>query len=127
VTAGLSTTNAANKFLDLLRGTAWTAPTGLYVKLHTGDPGASAASNASGVTTRNQLTLAAASSGSCALSSLSSYSMTGTETISHVSVWDAASSGNFLFSAALSASKSVTNGDTLSFTTFSISVSPLAA
>lgn len=127
MTAGLSTTNAANKFLDLLRGTAWTAPTGLYVKLHTGDPGASAASNASGVTTRNQLTLSAASSGSAALSSLSSYSMTGTETISHVSVWDAASSGNFLFSAALSASKSVTNGDTLSFTTFSISVSPLAA
>jgi hypothetical protein len=127
VTVGLSTTNAANKFLDLLRGTSWTAPTGLYVKLHTGDPGASAASNASTVTTRNQLTLSAASSGSAALSSLSSYSMTGTETISHVSVWDAASSGNFLFSAALSASKSVTNGDTLSFTTFTVSISPLAA
>lgn len=124
---GLSTTNVANKFLDLLRGTAWTAPSGLYVKLHTGDPGSAGASNASGVTTRNQLTLNAASSGSSTLSSLSSYSMTGTETISHVSVWDASSAGNFLFSGALTASKSVTSGDTLSFTTFTASITPLAA
>ena len=59
MTVGLHATNAANKFLDLLRGTAFTAPSGLYVKLHTGDPGASASANASANTTRVAITFGA--------------------------------------------------------------------
>ena len=39
---GLSTANLANKWLDMMGGTAFTAPATVYVKLHTGDPGASA-------------------------------------------------------------------------------------
>jgi hypothetical protein len=117
----------ANAWLNVLRGTTYTGLAGLFVKLHTGDPGSAGASNASAVTTRNALTLAAASGGSCTLSSLSSYSMTSTETISHVSLWDASSAGNFIASGTLSASKSVVNGDSLSFTTFTLSITPIAA
>ena len=40
------TTYLANKWLDLVRGVAFTAPTGLYVKLHTGDPGPAGTANA---------------------------------------------------------------------------------
>jgi hypothetical protein len=117
----------ANAWLNVLRGTTYTGLAGLFVKLHTGDPGAAGTANASAVTTRNALTLAAASGGSCALSSLAAFAMTATETITHVSLWDAASSGTFIASGALTASKTVASGDSLSLTTFTVSVTPIAA
>lgn len=125
---GLNTTNLANNWLNMLRGTAFTAPTGLYVKLHTGDPGAAGSANASVVTTRSVLTLAAASAGAVALTGTQpSWSMTSAETISFISVWDNASAGNFLWSAQLSVAKTVANGDTLTLTTCGLSLTPLAA
>jgi hypothetical protein len=129
LTVGLNTVNLANHILDHLRGgTAWTQPAGIYVKLHIGDPGSAATSNASAVTTRSQATYSAAASGAIALTGTNpSWSMTATETISHVSVWDAVTSGNFLWSAALSASKAVVNGDTLTLTSLGFSLAPLAA
>lgn len=129
MTTGVSTANFANKALDHVRGgTAWTQPSGLYAKCHTGDPGASGTSNASAVTTRSQATFAAAASGAIALTGTNpSFSMTTTETITHISVWDASTSGNFLWSAALSASKPVTSGDTLTLTSLGLSIGALAA
>lgn len=126
---GMNTTNLANKILDHLRGgTAWTQPAGLYVKLHTNDPGSAGTSNASAVTTRSQATFAAAASGAIALTGTNpSWSMTASETISHISVWDASTAGNFLWSAALSASKAVVSGDTLTLTSLGFSLTPLAA
>jgi hypothetical protein len=117
----------ANAWINVLRGTTYTGLAGLFVKLHTGDPGASAATNASAVTTRNALVLAAPSGGSSTLTSLAAYSMTATETISHVSLWDASTAGNFIASGALTVSKAVANGDTLTFNTFTVSFTPIAA
>lgn len=127
--AGISTANFANKALDHVGGgTAWTQPAGRYVKLHIGDPGSTAASNAGAVTTRAAATFAAAASGAIALTGTNpSWSMTTTETITHISVWDASTSGNFLWSAALTASKAVVNGDTLTLTSLGLSLAPLAA
>lgn len=131
MTYGLATTLLANKILDHLRGgSAWTQPSGLYVKLHTsvGDPGAAGTSNASAVTTRSQATFAAAASGAIALTGTNpSWTMSGTETIGGISVWDATTSGNFQWSAALSVNKSVQSGDTLTLTTCGLSLGPLAA
>lgn len=125
---GLAATTLANPWLDLLRNTTFTAKTATYVKLHTGDPGASAAANAGAVTTRSALTLAAASGGAVSLTGTQpSWSMTTTETITHISVWDHVSAGNFLWSAQLSVSKSVANGDTLTLTTCGIALTPIAA
>ena len=125
---GLATTTLANQWLNMLRAVAFTAPVGTWVKLHTGDPGATAAANASAVTTRSQLTLAAAASGAVALSGTQpSWSMTTSETISYISVWDNATAGNFLWSAQLSVAKTVANGDTLTLTTCGLSLTPLAA
>ena len=117
----------ANGWINVLRGTTYTGIAAIYVKLHTGDPGAAGANAASAVTTRNQLTLAAPSGGSSSLTALAGYSMTATETISHVSVWDASTAGNFLASGALAVSKAVANGDTLTFNSFTVSISPVAA
>lgn len=129
MTVGLHTANLANKILDHLRGgTAWSQPAGLYVKLHVGDPGSAGTSNASAVTTRAQATFSTAASGAIALTGTSpQWSMTATETISHISVWDSASAGNFQWSAQLASSKSVVNGDTLTLTALGISLAPLAA
>ncbi|MFI7191495.1 hypothetical protein ACIBQ0_17310 [Nocardia nova] len=129
MTVGLATTTLANKILDHLRGgTAWTQPSGLYVKLHIGDPGSAGTSNASAVTTRSQATFAAAASGAIALTGTNpSWTMTASETISHVSIWDASTAGNFLWSVALSASKAVVSSDTLTLTSLGFSLTPLAA
>jgi len=125
MTVGMATSHA-NGVLNLFRGTNYTGVT-VYMKLHTGDPGAAGTANASGVTTRNAVTFAAADAGSMALSSISDYSMTGSETISHVSFWDADTAGNFKQSAALTSSVPVVNGTTLTFTTITLDYTPIAA
>lgn len=129
MTVGLSTTNLANKILDHIRGgTAFSQPGGLYIRLHVGDPGSAGSANTSAVGTRSQATFAAASGGAIALTGTNpSWSMSGTETISHISVWDASTGGNFLWSAALSVAKSVQSGDTLTLTSCGLSLGALAA
>jgi len=125
VTAGLAAADA-NAKLNVWRNTSYTG-VNAFCKLHTGDPGSAGTANASTVTTRNAITWSAASAGSMSLSSLSGFSMTATETISHISIWDASSAGNFLASAALTASKNVTNGDTLTISTLTVAYTPIAA
>jgi hypothetical protein len=128
VAVGLGTTTLANNWLNMLRGTAFTAPSGTYVRLHVGDPGSAGTANGSAVTTRSQLTLAAASGGAVALTGTQpSWSMTTSETVSYISVWDSSTAGNFLWSAQLAVAKTVANGDTLTLTTCGLSLSPLAA
>lgn len=126
MTVGLAAARA-NSALNVYRNNAYAAITQVYVKLHTGDPGASAASNASAVTTRSAVNFSAPSGGSMAKSNTPTWSMTSTETISHISLWDASSAGNFLESIALSASKAVANGDTLNLNTLTCSFTPIAA
>lgn len=127
MTVGLATTTLANQWLNMLRGTAFTAPTGTYIKLHTADPGSAGTANPSAVTTRASATFSAASAGALALSNSPSFTMTATETITHISVWDASTAGNLLWTAALTTSKSVVATDTLTFTTLGVALSPLAA
>jgi hypothetical protein len=132
MTVGLSAANTANKLLNTIgrTGTTFTAGS-LYVQLHTGDPGSAGTANASAVTTRYAVTFSAAgtaTAGSMALTSMGgTYAMTGTETISHISLWDASTAGNFMWSVALTASKSVINGDTLSLTSLTLAFTPIAA
>lgn len=139
MTTGLSTANLANKWLDMLAATAFTAPVGSYGQLHTADPGsAGTTSPCSGATTagtRKSLTWSAAASGSKSMSGTPSWAAWdgGSVTISHLSFWDAVGSGNpatggaFLFSGALSSAKAITNGDTFNLTSLSVSLAPLAA
>jgi len=129
MTVGLSAVNTADKLLNTIgrTGTTFTAGS-LYVKLHTADPGSAGATAASAVTTRYACTFSASSAGSMALTSMGgTWSMTATETISHISLWDASTSGNFMWSVALTASKSVVSGDTLSLTSLTLAFTPIAA
>jgi hypothetical protein len=128
---GLSATDFAHKVLNhMLRAVASTAPAGNFVKLHTGDPGAAGATAASSVTTRPSVTFNAAAAGACAASNTptwASWAGTSPETVTHISVWDANTAGTFLYSVALTSSKVVQTGDTLTLTSLSVSLAPLAA
>lgn len=123
---GLSAAFATSQ-LNVFRGTSHTAPAGVYVKLHTGDPGAAGTANPSAVTTRNQATFSAPSGNAIALSALAPWSMTGAETITHLSMWDASTGGNFLGSVALASAKSVVATDTLTVTSLTISKTSVAS
>jgi hypothetical protein len=104
----------ANSWLDgLCRSITWTEPAAFWVKLHTGDPGAAGTTAAAGETTRQQGTFSAASAGAITNSAALTWTnVSTTETISHVSFWDASTAGTFLGSDALNTSRSLTAGDT---------------
>jgi hypothetical protein len=131
VTAGLSATNVANGWLNTLRaGSNFTAIATPFIKLHTGDPGSAGASNAAaGSTTRVAITFAAASAGSISQNGTAPQWTNGgtSETITHISCWDASTSGNFLWSAALTASQAWVSGNTFTLTSSSIALTPIAA
>lgn len=115
--AGL-TNYAENAILNHIRGgTAFTQPSGLYIKLHNGDPGEDADQNASATTGRLEATFGAASGGSMALSNGPlEFTMTATETPSHFSVWDHVSAGNPLGKGALNSPAAMNSGEILRIT-----------
>ena len=129
MTAGLSVARATAN-LNIYRATAQSAVSG-FVKLHVGDPGVDGTANPSAVTTRNAITFDAPAEVSTTvameLDALAAYAMTATETISHVSIWDAASGGNFVESWALDSGVDVVNGSALAFTVFTLVYQPIAA
>ena len=112
------------KILEHTTGTtAWTMPTTVYIKLHTGDPGEAATSNAAGETTRKSSAWASAASGSIATSATLEWTnVASTETLTHWSAWDASTAGNALWTGALSSSAAVTAGDTFQITTLTLSL-----
>lgn len=112
------------EILDHLTGTAsWTAPSSVYLKLHTGDPGEDCTSNAATEATRKVVTFSAAASGSIASAATVEWTnVSTTETYSHWSLWDASTGGNALWSGALSSSAAVTAGDTFQITNLTLSL-----
>lgn len=129
--SGLAATTLANKWLDMLGGSAFSAPGTTFVQLHTGEPGAAGTSNVSSVTTRPAITWSAASAGSKAIAATfpawSNWAGTNGEVVTNISVWDAASSGNFLFSVLLTLSKTINTGDTATLSSMSMTFTPIAA
>jgi hypothetical protein len=110
--AGMFTTFGAN---SILNGTA--LPATLHVKLHTGNPGASAASNAAGNTTRQSFTRSTSTTGTNSnAAALTWTSVSTSETYTHFSAWDNASAGDPWIVGTVTAS-AVTSGDTFEIAT----------
>ena len=135
MTAGLAPALVSG-WLNTLRttgngGAAFSALTGTFVQLHTGDPGAAGTSNVSvGSTTRNSFVFSSSSSGSALSLSTppSAWTNGGTsETLTHISVWTAASAGTFEFSVALTASKPWGSADVFNLNTLTASLGAQAA
>lgn len=102
---GALSTAGANALLD-----AFVQNVAIYVKLHTGDPGAAGTSNAATETTRQVVaSWAAASSGSVATDADVVWTnLAATESITHVSFWSASSGGTFYGSDDLAVQADVT-------------------
>ena len=112
------------KILDHTTGrAAWTMPTNVYVKLHLGDPGEAATSNAAVEATRKSAAWASAASGAIVTSATMEWTnVSTTETYSHWSMWDDLTAGNALWSGALATSAAVTAGDTFQITSLTLSL-----
>jgi len=101
-----------NKILDhMLRGTAFSPPTAVYVSLHSADPGETGANEISGGGyARQQVTFNAPSGGSMTNSNLLRWNNMPAVTVTHVALWDAPTAGNCLWTGALTASVTVSAG-----------------
>lgn len=120
--AGIST-YLSDKYLDCLVNASGFNVAAVYIQLHTGDPGSAGTSNVAGNSTRKSVAFAAASAESKASNAdITWTSVPTTETYAYVSLWDASSSGNYLWSDALTASKSVNSGDTFTISSGSLTV-----
>jgi hypothetical protein len=106
-------TYTANKTLDALYNNTSFAVTNSYMQLHVGDPGAAGTSNPAAETTRKSLSFGVASSAEIANDAQIVWTnITGSETATHFTIWDASTGGNFLWSGTMSANPH-TDGDTL--------------
>lgn len=98
--------------------------TDVWAKLHIGDPGEDCTANAATETTRKQVSFAAAANGAASTDADVTWtSVAATETITHISLWDASANGNALWSGALTASKAVNAGDTFTLTSGQVTAS----
>lgn len=107
-----------DKILNLvLKNTAYTPPSTIYVSLHTADP--TDAGTGTEVTTvgtayaRQTATFGTVSSGSVtnSLEILFPVATANYGIVTHLALWDASTAGNMLFSGVLTASKTINNGD----------------
>ena len=113
------------KWLDMLSGTAFTAPAGTWIQLHTGDPLDTGTNAVATNNTRKALTWSAAATpaGTKAITStLPSWSVTTPEIYTHWSIWDLSSAGNCLWTGALSSSATVANGDTFQISALTLTL-----
>jgi hypothetical protein len=97
----------------------FSSPNNLYVALHTSDPGETGATGelAGNGYARQSATFAAASGNSAVASADLTFTASGANwgTITHASIWDALSGGNCLYYGALTTSRVVNDGDSLTF------------
>ncbi|NBW92459.1 MAG: hypothetical protein EBR53_08435 [Actinobacteria bacterium] len=113
----------ANKFLDAVGNATAYSAANVYVKLHTGDPGANGTANAATETTRKEVTFAAASGGAIASDAAVTWTnIAGSEDASYFTAWDNASAGNFLFSGTITGN-AYTAGDTYTIPSGSLTAS----
>ena len=113
----------ANKFLDAVGNATAYSAANVYIKLHTGDPGANGTANAATDTTRKEVTFAAASSGSIASDAAVTWTnIAGSEDATFFTAWDNASAGNFLFSGTI-VGNAYTAGDTYTIPSGSLTAS----
>lgn len=113
-----------NKVLDHVLGTSsFTMPSQVYVSLHTGDPGETGANEVTGGSyARQSCDFNAASGGSATNSTALSFAGMPSATVTHIGIWDAATSGNFLYGGDVT-DKVIGSGNTATIAAGQITVS----
>lgn len=118
---------AEDQILDHVTGTTtFTAPTEVYLKLHLGDPGEDGVGSPAVEDDRKEVTFFAASGGSIVSNAVVEWTnVSTTEAYTHWSLWDgdqSGTTGNALWYGALSATASVTAGDTFQITSLTLTL-----
>lgn len=116
-----------DELVDHSLGTgAFTSPSAIYLALFTSDPtDAGTGTEVSGFGYARQTVAFGASSGGVATnSSVETFTASGGDfgTITHFAIYDGLTGGNLLFHAAMTASKTVANGESITFAAGSITV-----
>jgi hypothetical protein len=114
--------------LNAIAGTSFSIPT-LYVKLHTGIPGAAGATApAAGDTSRKLALFSPAANAAIPLMGTPPTWTNGgtTETVTALSLWSASTAGTFWYSVPLSAPILWDNADVITLSTLTLSMGPLA-
>lgn len=128
--------SAASNYLELklldhaLGTTTFTKPTNVYVGLHTGSPldtnlGANEISTTSTGYGRKVAAFAAAASGAASTNATITFDAATANwgTITHISIYDAATVGNLLFHGAVTTSKTIETGDTFQISSGNLTIS----
>jgi len=112
-----------NSWLDALANNTSYAVAQVYIKLHTGDPGAAGTANAATETTRKAASFGAASAGAITSDAdISWTNISGSQDATHFTAWDSLTAGNFLFSGTITANP-YTAGDTYTISSGNLSAS----
>lgn len=113
----------ADELLDAVGNNSSFAVGAVYVKLHTGDPGANGTSNAATETTRKAASFGASSSGTLTSDAdITWTNIAGSQDATFFTAWDNVSAGNFLFSGSI-VGNAYTAGDTYVIPSGSLTVS----
>lgn len=107
-----------NALLDhVFTGTAYTAPTTLYLALFTNDPtDANTGTEVTGGSyARQTVTFGAAAGGSVSNNAQVEFTDMPATTVTHAGIYDALTNGNLLVHGALDSSRTVNAGDTFLF------------
>lgn len=113
----------ADALLDSVGNNTSFAVATVYVKLHVGDPSGTGTANPAVEVTRKAVSFAAASSGSLSSDAAVTWTnIAGSEDATFFTAWDAATSGNFLFSGTITANP-YTAGDTFTIASGDLTVS----
>lgn len=126
-----------NKVLDhVLKNTAYTQPTNLYLGLYINTSGNAATNLEAGTLTdevstsgtaygRQTVAFSAASGGTSATSATVTFTTATAAwgTITHVAILDQATGGNVLFWGAVTTAKAIDSGDTFQITSGNLSIS----
>jgi hypothetical protein len=111
---GLASATAQSLLNALFNQTNYTAPTALFIQLHTAEPGASGTTAVATETDRQDITssFSTASGGTVTNDvAITWTNVAGSEDFTHYSVWSASTNGTFYWSGAITAN-TVTAGDT---------------
>lgn len=113
----------ADELLDAVGNNSSFAVGAVYVKLHTGDPGANGTSNAATETTRKAASFGASSAGTLTSDAdITWTNIAGSQDATFFTAWDNVSAGNFLFSGSINGN-AYTAGDTYVIPSGSLTVS----
>lgn len=108
-----------NSIINVMRNTASTAISAIWASLHSTSPGSNGINQVTGGSyTRKALTLNAPASKTTTNTSGISFTGMPAVTVTHAGIWKSSAStaaSNFLIGGALTASKTLSSGDTLTF------------